>query len=667
MVQWYPVNLPLARNTRARRRYVEFARVLQRDLRYVASAQKILEHRAQLLEEMKSMQELHLSEFRASSLVLADLALNGWAFRITRTADVFAAPPTLSQDRDVTKAAIRSQELIRRDAQLRKPSVLAFVQSMEKRRLFEKRFVSVFSLMRDGSELATQLEQSRDSPANGDGTIDIIKPYIQFVDSKTRCEHTGLRLMSVWRYFRHTWTNQYTSVPGRSMLLLIRDAAGPHHPIMGIASIASPIIQISERDKWLGWHPETLLERLQKEPTAKMARWLSETVDTAIDEIYKTDFLSEKRITRWRLSRPKKEDIEALRTYAQEQKKRHRRYANRSDFESKEKPTRRHWIKQARTPLFKSKRAQALADLLDMRLSLQSQFSSGFSAKKLKAYVDTADGRRIVAKVARKAKADRVGVAMADISVCGAVQPYNAILAGKLVSALAASPAVVAEYRRRYEESPSQIASSMAGRSIVRDPALVYVGTTSLYGNGSSQYNRIRVPASLLGGEPNASLRFEKLGDSESFGTAHFSNETVDALERYLRQAANGERVNSIFGEGVSPRLRKVRAGLEQLGYPADALMQHGRRRSVYGVLLAKNARDYLLGIAQQPQYLFSLGQRNSTDAIVSWWRHRWLSARIHSDSVLQQVAQHDHVHPIRHGARVPQLSKESDTNADGA
>ncbi|MGZ5889512.1 MAG: Druantia anti-phage system protein DruA [Hyphomicrobium sp.] len=42
------------------------------------------------------------------------------------------------------------------------------------------------------------------------------------------------------------------------------------------------------------------------------------------------------------------------------------------------------------------------------------------------------------------------GIAVADITVCGAVQPYNAILGGKLVAMLAASPEIVLEYRRRY-------------------------------------------------------------------------------------------------------------------------------------------------------------------------------------------------------------------------
>jgi hypothetical protein len=67
-------------------------------------------------------------------------------------------------------------------------------------------------------------------------------------------------------------------------------------------------------------------------------------------------------------------------------------------------------------------------------------------------------GREAVSRMVRKAKADRVGAAIADLTVCGAVPPYNEILAGKLVAMLMASPQMVAEYRRRYGGTPSVIA-----------------------------------------------------------------------------------------------------------------------------------------------------------------------------------------------------------------
>src|SRR5204862_3597783 len=116
------------------------------------------------------------------------------------------------------------------------------------------------------------------------------------------------------------------------------------------------------------------------------------------------------------------------------------------------------------------------------------------------AFASSGQGSDAIRVILKKAKADRVGIAVADITVCGAVQPYNAILGGKLVAMLATSPEVILEYRRRYSNAESEIASSMAGRPIVRAPTLVLLGTTSLYGGGSSQYNRIKIPCDRVGG-----------------------------------------------------------------------------------------------------------------------------------------------------------------------
>lgn len=667
-MEWISVDLALPKNSRARRAYAAYVWSLQSILQKSKSSDAVLGRRAQMLFDSWNLPTKHQAIYRASALVLTDLALQGWRLRIGPNNSVAVAKQASSKSREHARHAIRMQELLKRDAQLARPSVRAFIRRMEAKSLFNERFVSIFDLMRDGHELSGALREARNCPANGDALNAVVRPYIQFVDSQKRCSFTGLRLMDIWRYFRHTWTNQYASVPGRSISILVRDAAAENHPVMGIAAISSPIIQIGERDKWLGWHPDTFIGRLQANPTARLAQWLHTTVDAAIKEIYVADLVKLKLVSRWRIERPTSDAVRRLRIYAIQQKKRHFRVSRRADFrdDATNTDTVIHWRKQARMPLFRSKRARALADLLDVRMHLRSHFKGCLTAKKLKEFVDSGVGRRTVAKVVRKAKADRVGVAMADMTVCGAVQPYNAVLVGKLVSMLAVGPSVVAEYKRRYGHAVSQIASSMAGRPIIRPPNLVYLGTTSLYGNGSSQYNRVKVPARLLGGTSDAHLEYIEIGQSESFGTSQFSDETVAALVDCLRQSTNGERVHSIFGEGSSPRLRRTREGLALLGFPEQTLLQHGRRRGVYGVMLASNARDYLIGLDQVPQFLVPIKGETGDQAIVSWWRHRWLSGRIQSDQVLKQVAEHQHIHPMRHGARV-RLPLEENSASVGA
>ena len=82
---------------------------------------------------------------------------------------------------------------------------------------------------------------------------EVINPYLQFVDEAEYCEHTGLRLQDIWRYFRHTWTNQYTATPGRSMAFIIRDCAREYHPVIGIGSLGSPSHRANPRAGRLDW------------------------------------------------------------------------------------------------------------------------------------------------------------------------------------------------------------------------------------------------------------------------------------------------------------------------------------------------------------------------------------------------------------------------------
>src|SRR4030095_13092305 len=98
------------------------------------------------------------------------------------------------------------------------------------------------------------------------------------------------------------------------------------------------------------------------------------------------------------------------------------------------------WVARARTHLFRSKRALALASYLRARAMLHEAVGATPTAKKLAALASTGQGSNVIRKILKKAKADRVGIAVADIAVCGAIQPYNAILGGKLARCAARAP-----------------------------------------------------------------------------------------------------------------------------------------------------------------------------------------------------------------------------------
>src|SRR2546427_8691650 len=142
----------------------------------------------------------------------------------------------------------------------------------------------------------------------------------------------------------------------------------------------------------------------------------------------------------------------------------------------------------------------------------------------------------------------------------------------------------------------------MHGKAVIRPPNLVLLATTSLYGVGSSQYNRIRVPLKEVGGKTESRIEYVELGLSKGYGSYHFSQASVDYLETLLGRAGDGRKVNSIFGEGVNPLMRKLRDGLAEVGLPSDDLLKHGNARVVYGVQLAKNFREVLLGLDAKPR-----------------------------------------------------------------
>jgi hypothetical protein len=643
------------------RRFVEFCSALSQTtktsdgmlssqaLRRFRRGLAIIKSRPYSMEEIK----LHL----ACSVVL-DLVAHTWKLKVTEDGVIVHSPMQLDNSPVLEKERVRKAHLIERDATLIKRTLTEFVRGMERQRLTSKGWHSIFSLMRDGQELAKQLTVL-DHACNGGDQVslasDVISPYIQFVEGDGICEQTGLKLRDIWRYFRLTWVNEYKSVPGRSVMILIRDSAASNHPIIGIAALGSSVVQQRVRDELIGWDASGFSNRFVERPSVKIAKSLHSALQHLIDGIYINDLIRDRFLTRAQIKRPTVELIETLRAEGKAARARHELNphvaVHKSNTDDLNDP--KVCKKKAETNLFRSKRCFQLAKLLVIRKAFQEH---GFDCSNRRQMLDAIKApqvRAAIGQLIRLVKAEHVGIDMMDVTVCGAVAPYNIVLGGKLVCMLLGSPEIVAYYADRYEKKPSIIASCMKATAVRRPHHLVLLCTTSLYGIGSSQYNRIKIPAEALGGSVGETFEYKKWGYSAGFGSFHFSQETMNWIKFLLGRQGN-RRVNSIFGEGVNPLMRKIREALDLVGLLSDELLLHGNERVVYGIPLAINYKELLLGLTKRPKYIVPQSDKEErTRMLFAYWCKRWLFSRIKNSEMLQKVAQHTLTHPIRHGARV--------------
>jgi len=297
-------------------------------------------------------------------------------------------------------------------------------------------------------------------------------------------------------------------------------------------------------------------------------------------------------------------------------------------------------MKTSRRMLIAKKRALELSRLLEARMVLEKSRQAFIDPFRLRTVLRNEDLRLAIAIVCSSIRSAHIGTNMLEITTCGAIKPYDLILGGKLTALLLLSPQVATDYRKRYGEGASIIGSQMKNKRLVRDTTLVYLGTTSLYAHGSSQYERLVLPPKTIAeGQPE--IRYLRLGHTSGFGSIQFQPATVRAIDKVLNQKLGYREVNSIFGEGARPKFRKLKLGLDELGFPSELLMRHNQRRIIYGVQLCATAIDYLTGRSQDiPGYLADPSQFAVTsEHIADYWRRRWLASRLNHGASIATLA----------------------------
>ncbi len=592
-------------------------------------------------------QDPHSLMLRTTCLLVADLIDQGWDFEIAADR-VLMTPPGLQpgplntpeQIKDRIRRALRTG----RDRQLEEPSVRQFIRRMERpvRRVEGK--YSVFDVIDDGRELERQLLKLRRLPREDQerALMRIIDPVVEVCESGSKCAVTGLNRIDIWRYFRHTWSLEYRPIPGRQLPLLIRNAARPNRPVIGIAMLASPVMRLKIRDNWIGWTPNGWTKGLGYGGWDHQlaAETLRQRIDTSISELRWDDLASPEEIANptervlFRLELQAAGAAERrsrqLKTYFEE---------NRSsrDLEVRDPTDDTDWKAASEDHLYVRKRAENLLALLRTRLAFDRVNLSKDPRRAFRDLVATEDGWRSLDTALAETRKEGLASQVVDVSVCGAVHPYNELLGGKLVALVLHSKEVRDIYEQQYSDRISLIASQMAGRPVRRSAKLKVLTTTSLYGSGSSQYNRLKLRAKEHPGLP-FDIDWKLFNGSEGertsgYGTVHLGSATVEHLRELSGSAHGARRINNRFGEGSSPRLRQIREGLEAMGLESSHILHHATPRLFCATEIEPKAREQLLGFCSSP-----VNEIPSLDAISAAWRRRWLLNRIQSDDVLDRV-----------------------------
>ena len=597
--------------------------------------------------------------YEACIRVLSDLARlrwriveQGYGFALENRKERISGRPTA--EIMASKKTLRSELQPVVDEQKRHPAVLDFIARMEGEDRYGRR--SVRLLMTDGAELAARLAPARE--LEGEERVEAlnaaVQPYLQEAD-KSVDPTTGRRLREIWRYFRYSWSIPQVPTPGRQLLYLVRDGAHPAHPVIGIAALNNCPLEMGEkRERYIGWHFADILERFTsaagrgKAALEEEVQWLERQLETSLAEIDWTNLVTAEEVDTpddavvSRLARRSQEFSKLRETLLKEVagSTRDRFEADVWDdaaappvddgilkLEPKASVDARMHV--ARKQLVAKKRALALSRLLSARLVIAQHRDELTDPDRAPAALGNDRVRSAVNILLEALKGRRAGANLLEITTCGAIAPYNRILGGKLIALLMLSPQVSADYRRRYA-SPSIISSQMKNCRVTRDSTLVYLGTTSLYVHGSSQYNRLQLPASTIAPDQET-IRYNAIGQTSGFGTIQFSSDTSRVIDAYLAHQRDFREVNSVFGEGTSPKLRKVKMGLRRLGFDPDKLIQHRHHRLIYGAPLFPTARDWLQErITDLPGYVAAPdGYDDATERIAAFWRRRWLASRL--------------------------------------
>jgi hypothetical protein len=203
-----------------------------------------------------------------------------------------------------------------------------------------------------------------------------------------------------------------------------------------------------------------------------------------------------------------------------------------------------------------------------------------------------------------------------DLASIVAMPPYNLLLGGKLIAALAFSDVVAREVRRRYHSD------------------LLGIIATSATGLHCAILNRIGLKPGGL---------FRRIGETSGYSTLFASASTLNAARRFLpgfTSAPEGK-----FSVSVRP-LHVLRVAMRSCGIPPDQILQSAYPKGVYFGTIT----DSHLWALRNGRTLRWRGL--NPESIVEYWKSRYLTKVLSRADKLKIYAAHR-----RHGPLEPKAA----------
>ncbi|WP_322798388.1 Druantia anti-phage system protein DruA [Thermoflexus sp.] len=187
-----------------------------------------------------------------------------------------------------------------------------------------------------------------------------------------------------------------------------------------------------------------------------------------------------------------------------------------------------------------------------------------------------------------------------DIHTLTAVPPYCFLMAGKLLTMLAASNEVRLEYRQKYEGRRTVLNDTVIPPHLVALTVVTAPGRTSCY------------RGLAVGGFRLSEL----IGWTTGYGTFHL-DPFYERLRAILR--ARGLLPRNGFEGGPRLKWQNITRALRMIGLSSE-IMRHGIRLPVFLIRTVRNLEEFMENPGVSPDYLDL-----PADLLVETWKEKWL------------------------------------------